>query len=81
MHSELRNRIQAMRARLDGRTPVAEIRASSQLFVTPDPVCQRLADLSEVTDADLVLEPEAGTGPFYGPSGRPRRWRGVMPWS
>lgn len=36
MHSELKGRIQAMRARLDGRTPVAEIRASSQLFVTPD---------------------------------------------
>ncbi|ECK6594582.1 class I SAM-dependent methyltransferase, partial [Salmonella enterica] len=32
MHSELKNRIQAMQARLDGRTPVAEIRASSQLF-------------------------------------------------
>ncbi|EBQ8384323.1 class I SAM-dependent methyltransferase, partial [Salmonella enterica] len=26
MHSELKNRIQAMQARLDGRTPVAEIR-------------------------------------------------------
>ena len=62
MHSELRDRIQAMRARLDGRTPVAEIRASSQLFVTPDPVCRQMADLAELNDSDRILEPEAGTG-------------------
>ncbi|EBZ4937776.1 class I SAM-dependent methyltransferase [Salmonella enterica subsp. enterica serovar Java] len=62
MHSELRDRIQAMRARLDGRTPVAEIRASSQLFVTPDPVCHQIIDLAEITDSDRILEPEAGTG-------------------
>lgn len=62
MHSELRDRIQAMRARLDGRTPVAEIRASSQLFVSPDPVCRQMADLAELNDSDRILEPEAGTG-------------------
>ncbi len=62
MHSELRDRIQAMRARLDGRTPVAEIRASSQLFVTADPVCHQMVDLAELSDSDRILEPEAGTG-------------------
>lgn len=62
MHSELRDRIQAMRARLDGRTPVAEIRAISQLFVTPDPVCRQMADLAELNDSDRILVPEAGTG-------------------
>ncbi|EAS2062012.1 class I SAM-dependent methyltransferase, partial [Salmonella enterica] len=62
MHSELKNRIQAMQARLDGRTPVAEIRASSQLFVTPDPVCRQMVDLAELNDSDRILEPEAGTG-------------------
>lgn len=62
MNSELRERIQAMRARLDGRTPVAEIRASSQLFVTPDPVCHQMVDLAEITASDRILEPEAGTG-------------------
>ncbi|EAA5258648.1 class I SAM-dependent methyltransferase [Salmonella enterica subsp. enterica] len=62
MHSELRDRIQAMRARLDGRAPVAEIRASAQLFVTPEPVCQQLSDLAELNDSDRILEPEAGTG-------------------
>ncbi|ECA1876101.1 class I SAM-dependent methyltransferase [Salmonella enterica] len=62
MHSELRDRIQAMRARLDGRTPVAEIRASSQLFVSPVPVCRQMVDLAELDDSDRILEPEAGTG-------------------
>lgn len=55
MHSELRDRIQAMQARLDGRTPVAEIRASSQLFVTPDPVCHQMVDLTEITDSDPAV--------------------------
>lgn len=62
MHSELRSRIQAMRARLDGRSPVAEIGGDSQLFVTPDPVCHQLVDLAEITAADRILEPSAGTG-------------------
>lgn len=43
MHSQLRERIRLMRARLDNAAPVAEIRAESQLFVTPAPVCDRLA--------------------------------------
>ncbi len=34
MHSQLRERIRLMRARLDNAAPVAEIRAESQLFVT-----------------------------------------------
>lgn len=62
MYSALRERIQVMRARLDGRTPVAEIRASSQLFVTPDPVCHQLIDLAEIMDDERILEPSAGTG-------------------
>lgn len=62
MNSALRDRIQAMRARLDGRAPVAEIRASSQLFVTPDPVCSQLVDLAEISESDRILEPQAGTG-------------------
>ncbi|WP_058914374.1 class I SAM-dependent methyltransferase [Entomohabitans teleogrylli] len=62
MRSELRERIQSMQSRLDGRAPVAEIRASSQLFVTPDPVCRQLVDLADLTDSDHILEPEAGTG-------------------
>lgn len=62
MRSELRDHIRTMRARLDGRAPVTEIRASSQLFVSPDPVCRRLVSLAEVVDSDHILEPEAGTG-------------------
>ncbi|EAN3293164.1 hypothetical protein APP90_22110 [Salmonella enterica subsp. enterica serovar Sandiego] len=42
MHSQLKERIRLMRARLDNAAPVAEIRAESQLFVTPAPVCDRL---------------------------------------
>ena len=45
MHSQLRERIRLMRARLDNAAPVAEIRAESQLFVTPAPVCDRLVTL------------------------------------
>lgn len=62
MNNDLKQRIDAMRVRLDSRAPVAEIHASSQLFVSPDPVCRRLVALAGVTDADHVLEPEAGTG-------------------
>ncbi|HAV8296998.1 TPA: class I SAM-dependent methyltransferase [Escherichia coli] len=62
MHSELRNRIQAMRARLDDRASVTEIQASSQLFITPAPVCRQMVELAEITDSDSIMEPEAGTG-------------------
>ncbi|MCS7434357.1 hypothetical protein NZ034_27680, partial [Escherichia coli] len=41
MYSQLRERIRLMRARLDNAAPVAEIRAESQLFVTPAPVCAK----------------------------------------
>lgn len=49
MHSQLRERIRLMRARLDNAAPVAEIRAESQLFVTPAPVCDRLVMLAEIS--------------------------------
>ncbi|EPB4551166.1 class I SAM-dependent methyltransferase, partial [Escherichia coli] len=38
MHSQLRERIRLMRARLDNARPVIEIPAEFQLFVTPAPV-------------------------------------------
>ncbi|EJK34594.1 hypothetical protein KPNIH23_28077, partial [Klebsiella pneumoniae subsp. pneumoniae KPNIH23] len=37
MHHDLKHRIQAMRDKLEGRAPVAEIQGSSQLFVHPLP--------------------------------------------
>ncbi|HDK0915760.1 TPA: hypothetical protein PRU78_004443 [Escherichia coli] len=57
MHSQLRERIRLMRARLDNAAPVAEIRAESQLFVTPAPVCDRLVTLAEISNRDHILEP------------------------
>ena len=62
MHSQLRERIRLMRARLDNAAPVAEIQAESQLFVTPAPVCDRLVTLAEISNRDHILEPSAGTG-------------------
>ena len=41
MHHDLKHRIQAMRVKLEGRAPVAEIRGSSQLL-SPLPECRRL---------------------------------------
>ncbi|EFH7268502.1 class I SAM-dependent methyltransferase, partial [Salmonella enterica subsp. enterica serovar 1,4,[5],12:i:-] len=55
MHSQLRERIRLMRARLDNAAPVAEIRAESQLFVTPAPVCDRLVMLAEISNRDHIL--------------------------
>ncbi|HBE2621463.1 TPA: hypothetical protein KL382_005460, partial [Escherichia coli] len=52
MHSQLRERIRLMRARLDNAAPVAEIRAESQVFVTPAPVCDRLVTLAEISNRD-----------------------------
>ncbi|HAW6017881.1 TPA: hypothetical protein JL398_004726 [Escherichia coli] len=49
MHSQLKERIRLMRAGLDNAAPVAEIRAESQLFVTPAPVCDRLVTLAEIS--------------------------------
>ncbi|MZO59634.1 class I SAM-dependent methyltransferase, partial [Klebsiella pneumoniae] len=46
MHHGLKHRIQAMRDKLEGRAPVAEIQGSSQLFVTPSPECRRLVELA-----------------------------------
>lgn len=62
MHSQLKERIRLMRARLDNAAPVAEIRAESQLFVSPAPVCDRLVTLAEISNRDHILEPSAGTG-------------------
>ncbi|HFY0470439.1 TPA: class I SAM-dependent methyltransferase, partial [Escherichia coli] len=62
MHSQLRERIRLMRARLDNARPVIEIPAESQLFVTPAPVCDRLVTLAEISNRDHILEPSAGTG-------------------
>ncbi len=61
MHSQLRERIRLMRARLDNAAPVAEIRAESQLFVRT-PICDRLVMLAEISNRDYILEPSAGTG-------------------
>lgn len=62
MHSFLKQRLEMMRGKLDNRAPVAEIWADSQLFVSPDPVCDRLVELADIDDSDTVLEPSAGTG-------------------
>ncbi|STU65734.1 Uncharacterised protein [Klebsiella pneumoniae] len=50
MHHGLKHRIQAMRDKLEGRAPVAEIQGSSQLFVTPSPECRRLVELADVRE-------------------------------
>lgn len=62
MNTDLKQRIETMRARLDERAPVVEVSAASQLFVTPEPACVRLVTLAEVKDSDFILEPSAGIG-------------------
>lgn len=62
MNTDLKQRIETMRARLDERAPVVEVSAASQLFVTPEHACARLVSLAELKDADCILEPSAGTG-------------------
>ncbi|HBQ0231148.1 class I SAM-dependent methyltransferase, partial [Klebsiella pneumoniae] len=54
MHHDLKHRIQAMRDKLEGRAPVAEIQGSSQLFVTPSPECRRLVELADVRETDRI---------------------------
>ena len=76
MHHDLKHRIQAMRVKLEGRAPVAEIQGSSQLFVTPSPECRRLVELADVRETDRILEPSAGTGAILQSPGR-----SVTPWS
>ncbi|VCV94353.1 hypothetical protein BANRA_05385 [Klebsiella pneumoniae] len=61
MHHDLKHRIQAMRDKLEGRAPVAEIQGSSQLL-SPLPECRRLVELADVRETDRILEPSAGTG-------------------
>lgn len=62
MCQTLKDRIHLIQNRLNERAPVTEIHASSQLFITPHPVCDRMVALSEITDTDRILEPSAGTG-------------------
>ncbi len=53
MHSQLRERIRLLRARLDNAAPVAEIRLNLS-FVTPAPVCDRLVTLAEISNRDHI---------------------------
>lgn len=62
MHNDLKQRIELMRSRLNAQAPVAEIHTSSQLFVSPAPVCRRLVEMADVCNTDVILEPSAGTG-------------------
>ena len=80
MHSQLRERIRLMRARLDNAAPVAEIRAESQLFVTPAPVCDRLVTLAEISNVITFWNPLPAPGPYCGRFGIPRRRPCVMRW-
>ncbi len=59
MHShQLRERIRLMRARLDNAAPVAEIRAESQLFVSPAPIWRSPGDAGgDQLNRDHILEP------------------------
>ena len=80
MHSQLRERIRLLRARLDNAAPVAEIRAESQLFVTPAPVCDRLVTLAEISNVITFWNPLPAPGPYCGRFGIPRRRPCVMRW-
>ncbi|MCT4709199.1 class I SAM-dependent methyltransferase [Enterobacteriaceae bacterium H11S18] len=62
MNTALKQRIDLMRAKIEGRAPVVEVHASTQLFVSPEPVSARLVSLAGVTNDDVILEPSAGTG-------------------
>jgi hypothetical protein len=80
MHHDLKHRIQAMRVKLEGRAPVAEIQGSSQLFVT-SPECRRLVELADVRETDRILEPSAGTGAILQAIRDAVPGRSVTPWS
>ncbi|WP_426768741.1 methyltransferase [Erwinia aphidicola] len=62
MQTGLKERIAQMQQKLSSRQPMGEIHADSQLFVTPEPVCDRLVTLADIRPGDRVLEPNAGTG-------------------
>lgn len=81
MHHDLKHRIQAMRDKLEGRAPVAEIQGTSQLFVTPAPECRRLVELADVRETDRILEPSAGTGAILQAIRDAVPRRSVTPWS
>lgn len=80
MHHDLKHRIQAMRVKLEGRAPVAEIRGSSQLFVTPSPECRRLVELADVRETDR-WNPVPERAPYCRRSGMQSPGRSVTPWS
>lgn len=62
MQTELSARIAQMQQKLSNMQPVARVHADTQLFVSPDPVCQKLVTLGDIRPGNRVLEPSAGTG-------------------
>ncbi|PVZ84161.1 SAM-dependent methyltransferase [Serratia sp. S1B] len=62
MNTALKQRIEMMRGKIEQKTPVIAVAASSQLFVTPERECNRLVELACIGDDDYILEPSAGTG-------------------
>ena len=60
--NNLKQRLEAMRRKIDCRAPVAEIHIESQLFVTPEPVARDMVTLADLSCAERILEPSAGTG-------------------
>lgn len=62
MYSALRKRIQAMRTSMNDLISITGIQTSSQLFVIPNHLCHRLANLAEIKKTDRILIPCAGTG-------------------
>ena len=62
MRTELSARIAQMQQKLSSMQPVARVHADTQLFVSSDPVCQKLVTLADIRPGNRVLEPSAGTG-------------------
>ncbi|GCS95948.1 hypothetical protein HmCmsJML006_01749 [Escherichia coli] len=59
MHSQLKERIRLMRARLANAAPVAEIRAESRLFLTPASVMGCSATPAEALNRAARSDPSA----------------------
>lgn len=62
MRTELSARIAQMQQKLSSMQPVARVHADTKLFVSSDPVCQKLVTLADIRPGNRVLEPSAGTG-------------------
>lgn len=62
MKSDLKARIAQMQQKLSQSYTVQTVHADTQLFVTPDDVCQKMVALAGIRAGDRVLEPSAGTG-------------------